>query len=136
MAYVDEMKSSTHDDIKDLACKHSTWNEFWQDVQRLAEKAWHNARSQNEQDQSVQPTPAPGQNKADEELTPGPTGEPAEGAQVEAGPTDEGQPVTTPAEPASPVSDGGFPTTNVGVVVSENEGEGTPVPVEESHPAS
>jgi hypothetical protein len=123
MAYVNDMKNSTHDDIKALATKHGSWETFWQDVQRLAEQAWHNARAQGHDPSTVEDKDgndgAPVEN------------EPAPAATMTPGPTDEGQPYTAPAEPASPVSGGGFPTSNVGVVVSPDPEDGTPVPVEE-----
>ena len=156
MAHVDALTDATHKDIKALAAKHDSFAAFMHDLQLLGEKLWHNSKSQNEQDQSVQSTPAARRAEADAEQAkiaarneeaegaqaePGPTGDPAEGAQTEAGPTDEGTPVTwppapdnaqqtTPAEPASPVSDAGLPTSNVDVVVGENLQEGTSVPVQ------
>lgn len=158
MAHVDVLKDATHTDLKVLASKHSSFEDFMHDLEGLAERMWHNARSQGhdpysivgdadktvselEQDvtdaeQALADARTRLENAKDEQdaLVPGPTGEPAPAAQMEPGPTDEGQPITTPAEPASPSSEGGFPTTNVGVVVNDNPDDGTAVPVGE-HPA-
>jgi hypothetical protein len=139
----------THAELKALAGLHTSFDAFLQDVQRLAEKMWHNAKSQNEEDQSVQPTPAPygvgglvpssaqsktdaqqsaiddgtaarndpASNGGDGDFQPSGDGgnEPAPAATLTPGPTDDGEQVTQPAEPASPVSEAGFPTTNVDV---------------------
>ena len=136
---LDNLGKTTHDDLQQLALEHPSFESFLQEVQRLAEKLWHNARSQAEaqaeadlEQQAIAARTAAGN---DPSAAP-PLQSPAVGEEGNDGaPVDEGQPITQPAEPASPVSDGGFPTTNVGVVVSENPDDGTQVPVEESHPA-
>jgi hypothetical protein len=168
MAYVDEMKNSTHDDIQELATKHGAWESFYQDVQRLAETAWHNARAQGHDPSSVdsgektveqlqndvtyfEQQLADAQDRLEQAQQAEPQGddvdganasgdggnEPAPAATLTPGPTDDGEQVTKPAEPASPVSEGGFPTSNVDVA----QPAGDPVlvqpvePAQESHPA-
>lgn len=155
MTYVDELQNSTHEDIATLARKHGSFETFLQDVQRMADRAWHNVRSQGHDPSSIvgdvnktvddlekdvtdaeqalatarkklqeaqqppaQEVPQPAGddvNGANAQGDGGSANEPAEGAQVTPGPTDSGDQVTQPAEPASPVSDAGFPTSNVDV---------------------
>lgn len=108
----DSLSQKTHSELEDVASKHHTFASFMHEVQLLADTVWHNSRAKGH-DPSKIPETSPES--------------PAAGANAEG---DGGQPVITPADPASPKSDGGFPTTNVGVVVNEQPETGTSVPVQ------
>jgi hypothetical protein len=114
----DSLSSKTHGELEDLASKHHTFETFLQEVQRLADTVWHNARAKGHDPQSI---------VGDSQPASEPQGDDVDGANAEG---DGGQPVTTPAEPASPLSEAGMPTSNVGVVVNDAPDEGTSVPVQ------
>jgi hypothetical protein len=50
VTFLDDIDKKVHEELKALALKHPTYETFMQDVQRLGEKMWHNARSQAEGD--------------------------------------------------------------------------------------
>ena len=149
----------THAELKALASLHTSFDAFLHDVERLAEKMWHNAKSQNETDQSVQPTPAPygvgglvppapAQSKTDAQQAAIDDGTAARNDSASNGgdgdfqpsePASPGPDVASPPEQTlvgvPPAEDGSQPAQDVGVVVSPNPDQGTPVPVQESHPA-
>jgi hypothetical protein len=47
---LDGLSPSTHSDLKAMAQKHARFESFLQDMERLAETMWHNARRQSESD--------------------------------------------------------------------------------------
>ena len=94
MSHIDDAVGNTaHSQLEDLALKHSSFADFMQDMERLAERAWHNAKSHSEGQQSL----------GDEE----PADEPQNSDDSE----DRGP--NQPVQPASPQSESGFPTSNV-----------------------
>lgn len=95
MTHLDGLSTKVHDELKTLASKHHSFGSFMADLEVLGEKMWHNARSQSIVGDAKK---APAEPQGD-----------------------EGQVITTPAEPASPVSDAGFPTSNVDVAAQPSE---------------
>lgn len=139
MGSMDELGQKTHDDLQALAVKHPDFNSFLHDMQKLADLVWHNAKRQNEEDVAEAQAEDKAMADAEQDIIaqrtaagndPG-AAPPIQSPPVTEDPAPEGQPVTVPAEPASPVSDAGLPTSNVGVVVSPDPEEGTAVPVEQ-----
>jgi hypothetical protein len=135
MTYVDDLKTGTHDDIKALATRHGAFESFMQDLERLGEKAWHNARSQGHDPASIVGDVEKTVSELEQDVTDAEQAlaeaktrletaknEPEPADPVSTTPADDGAQVSQPAEPASPVSDAGFPTSNVDVA-------------QESHPA-
>lgn len=117
MSHVDEViTAQTHEDLKALAAKHYTFPEFMHDVEVLAERMWHNSRRQSEQDINVPHAHKQHSIVGDSEPRSTEATSPA---------AEDNAVQQTPAQPASPQSEGGFPTSNVGVQV----------PAEESQPA-
>jgi hypothetical protein len=102
---LDDLSQKTHGELETVAAKHPTFESFMQEVQRLAETVWHNARAKGHDPYSIV---GDGTESVDGENDGSPM--PAEDEKG-----DGGQPVTTPAEPASPSSEAGFPTTNVDI---------------------
>jgi hypothetical protein len=126
MAHVDEVvTTSTHDQLKALAVRHSTFGDYMHDVEMLAEKMWHNSRSQAEVDKRKAAEAAQAEQDAINAVTEARrqhsiVGDAKPRATEATSPAAEDNAVQqTPAEPASPQSEGGFPTSNVGVQVPE-----------------
>jgi hypothetical protein len=111
MSFLDSLSTRVHEELKSLALKHPSYESFMQDLQRLGDTMYHNARAQAEVDGQQALTEI--KQDAEKDLVPQPVGDDVDGANAQG---DGGQPVTTPAEPASPASDAGLPTSNVGIV--------------------
>lgn len=99
---LDNLSTSTHGELEDIAKKHPNFESFMQDVERLADLVWHNVRAKGHDPNSIVGDGTEGSDGEPEEI-----------------PGDDNQKVTTPAEPASPSSEAGFPTTNVDVGTSQ-----------------
>jgi hypothetical protein len=108
---LDDLSQKTHSELETVAAKHPTFKSFMQEVERLAETVWHNARAKGHDPRSIV-----GDASSDDGVPDPPQSD--DGDNTEG---DGGQPVTTPAEPASPSSEAGFPTTNVDVVTPESQ---------------
>jgi hypothetical protein len=104
----DAIGSTAHSQIEDLAAKHSSFEAFMQDMERLAEKAWHNSKSHaevNGQQSLGDEEPAAASSGTIENIDDlKPAGEQDE---------DENRGPNTAVQPASPQSESGFPTSNV-----------------------
>lgn len=121
---LDNLSKQTHSELEDIATKHSSFESFMQDVQRLADLVWHNVRGKGHDPHSIvgdaEKDPVPNSIVGDVRS--------AQSLSAEApSPASDNEQSTSPAEPASPQSEAGYPTSNVDV-----EQPSQPV---ESHPA-
>jgi hypothetical protein len=120
---LDDLTQKTHNELETVASKHSSFEGFLQDVQRLAETVWHNARSKGHDPASIvgdveESLPDLEQAVTDAEQVLVDTRAKRDAAVAKAS-EPESNSGSTPAEPASPVSEGGFPTTNVDIHESQ-----------------
>ena len=132
----DAIGNTAHSQIEDLAARHSSFEAFMQDMERLAEKAWHNSKSHAEGQQSMgdeEPQQASsGTIKNIDELKP--AGErPGDEEEPQNDDDSENRSESHPADPASAPTESGFPTSNV--EIQSGHMEVTPSEPGESHPA-